>query len=589
MNRKIYLFLILLFLCAAGVVFWAKLRNRPAMETKHVADIQAPGSLKEHTEHFERNAYKVADHVYSAVGFGLANSIMIEGDEGLVIVDTMESLQEARQVLEAFRKISPKPVKTIIYTHNHTDHIFGAQAFAEGAKVDVYAHERLDDLVKRLVSQMSPIIGSRSMRMFGTFLDQQGLENDGIGPFLGFGPGRELGYIRPTKTFRDKLTVNSCGVHMELIHAPGETDDTIYVWLPGPRILLCGDNLYRAFPNLYTIRGTPYRSLKNWYKSLDMVRDLKPESLVPSHGQPIFGKDTIYAITTDYRDAIQYVHDQGIRCINMGMTPDEMVEQVRLPSHLASSPYLREYYGKVSWSLRALFDGNLGWFDGDAATLQPLSGKDNARLIIDLAGGWDNLLQYAQAQYEKGAFQAALQLTGYLLALQPRNSDARELRVEALIKLGEREENANARHYYLTEALEIRDKFVAGTDAIKPAAQMVHRFPVEGFFDLMAVNLDAAKSMELDQQVGIRFTDLGKDFTVHVRRGVAEIRPKPPADPEILVKVDSRIWKEMLAGLRNPVTTMAGFDYEKGGVVAFTSFMRLFKPPAPKLAFEPVP
>ncbi|ACL01838.1 beta-lactamase domain protein [Desulfatibacillum aliphaticivorans] len=587
MKKVLLVFVVLLLVCAGGVGLFVKLRSQPAMEKKTIANVQAAGSLKEHTKHFERKVYKVADNIYSAVGFGLANSIMIEGDDGLIIVDTMESLQEAREVLAEFRKISDKPIKAIIYTHNHTDHIFGAQAFAEGGEPEVYAHENLGYYVNRLVSKMKPIIGNRSMRMFGNFLDQEGLENDGIGPFLGIGPDRELGYIPPTQTFRDKMDVEVAGVKMELIYAPGETNDTIYVWLKGPRILMTGDNLYRSFPNLYTIRGTPYRSVKSWYQSVDIIRDLKPEIMVPSHGQPIFGAEKVYSIATDYRDAIQYVHDQGIRCVNMGMTPDQIVEQVHLPPHLAASPYLQEYYGKVSWSLRSLFDGNLGWFDGDSATLQPLSQKDNAQLMADLAGGKDKLQKEAQARFDNGQYQAALQLTGYVIALDPQNPDARGLRSQALIKMGEREENANARHYYLTEALEIRDDFVASTGDVKSSPEMVHRFPIEGFFELMAVGLDPVKSADLDMKVSIRFTDVGKDFTIHVRRGVAEIQPRLLDNPDILVKVDSKIWKEMLSGLRNPVTTMAGFDYEKGGTIAFAKFMKMFKTPAPKLAFEP--
>ena len=587
MKKVLFLFVVLLLVCAGGVGLFMKLRSQPTMEKKTIANVQTAGSLKAHTAHFERKVYQVADNIYSAVGFGLANSIMIEGEDGLIIVDTMESMQEARAVLAEFRKISDKPIKAIIYTHNHTDHIFGAQVFAEGGAPEVYAHETLDYYVNRLVSKMKPIISNRSMRMFGNFLDQEGLENDGIGPYLGIGPDRKLGYIQPTQTFRDKMDIEVAGVKMELIHAPGETNDTIYVWFADRKILVSGDNLYRSFPNLYTIRGTPYRSVKNWYRSVDIIRDLKPEVLVPCHSQPIFGADKVYKVATDYRDAIQYVHDQGIRCINMGMTPDQIVEHVHLPPHLAASPYLQEFYGKVSWSVRSLFDGNLGWFDGDSAALQPLSQRENAQLMADLAGGTDNLHKEAQARYDKGQHQAALQLTGYVLALEPKNQDARALRSQTLIKLGEREENSCARHYYLTEALEIRDGFVANTGAIKNTPEMVHGFPIEGFFELMAVGLDPVKSADLDQKVAIRFTDIGKDFTIHVRRGVAEIQPRLLDDPDMIVKVDSKIWKEMLSGLRNPVTTMAGFDYEKGGTIAFAKFMKMFKTPEPKLAFEP--
>ena len=63
-----------------------------------------------------------------AIGYGLANSIMILAPDGAIIVDTLESMPPAREVYKAFRKVTKKPIKAIIYTHNHNDHIGGAKA-----------------------------------------------------------------------------------------------------------------------------------------------------------------------------------------------------------------------------------------------------------------------------------------------------------------------------------------------------------------------------------------------------------------------------------------------------------------------------
>ena len=89
-------------------------------------DISSNPDLAAHTEEFRREVIKVTDGVWVAIGFGLANSILIEGDDGAIIVDTMESLEAAALVKAEFDKITTKPVKAIIYTHNHADHIFGA-------------------------------------------------------------------------------------------------------------------------------------------------------------------------------------------------------------------------------------------------------------------------------------------------------------------------------------------------------------------------------------------------------------------------------------------------------------------------------
>ena len=552
---------------------------------KGLPNIAENKKLAEHSKEFDKKIYKVTEGVYSAVGYGIANSIMIVGKDGVIIIDTMETKEAGTEVWNDLKKLTHLPLKAIIYTHFHPDHIYGAEAFAQKSKPEIYAHETTDSAVTRFTSETAPIIGARSMRMYGTYLDQKAMINVGIGPFLAFGPNSTLGYIPPTKTFRDRLKIKVAGLSLELIHAPGETDDQIYVWLADRKILMCADNIYKSFPNLYTIRGTWFRSLKNWYRSVDVIRDLQPEYLVPSHGQPVIGAAAIDRIATDYRDAIQFVHDQSLRAINRGMTPDEIAQYIKLPEHLASSPYLQEYYGKVSWSARSMFSGNLGWFSGDSADLQPLPPKEQAEMMAEISGGETKLLDYAKKYLDLGNHQAALQLAGYVVRLNPENKKAREIRFKALIALGERESNANARHYYLTEALEMRDNFVA-QPRIKLDPQMVKRFPLSLFFDSLAVNLDPDKSAGLDKRVGIKFTDTGEAYTIHVRRGIAEITPRLKDNLDMLVYADSGKWKEMLAKLRNPATTLAGFEYPKGNMIEFAGFLKNFDAPPMKLSFD---
>ncbi|EPG74326.1 metallo-beta-lactamase domain protein [Leptospira fainei serovar Hurstbridge str. BUT 6] len=533
---------------------------------------------------FERRIYKVADGIYSAVGYGIANSILIVGKDGLIIVDTLEDLKSGEEVLAEFRKISDLPIKAIIYTHSHPDHIFGSAAFAKNGNPEVFAHDTLKANIERLASETTPIIGSRSARMFGNYLPKEDVDSVGIGPYQGYNSSTKIDYLPPTKTFQNKLSVTVAGVPLELIHAPGETDDQIYVWIPDRKILFVGDNFYKAFPNLYTIRGTWFRSLKNWYRSLDIARAFRPEYLVPSHGRPLTGASGISGILTDYRDAIQFVHDQSLRGINRGLNPDDLVEYVKLPMHLAASPYLQEVYGKVSWSVRSVFSGNLGWFSGDSADLQPLSRNEQAKLFSDLAGGADKLEIFAQNNLEQKNYQAALQLTGYILRINPGNKKAKDIRIQALRALGQKEINANARHYYLTEALEIRDGFVAKLQ-VKPNPDLLRRYPLSVFFDNLTINLDPIVSSKIDGKVSFKFKDTGEEFTIHLRKGVAEVTSKLASDPNILVYLNSQEWKEMLLRVRNPVTTLRGFEYKKGNLLEFAKFLGNFSPMEPVLPY----
>ena len=66
----------------------------------------------------------------------------------------------------------------------------------------------------------------------------------------------------------DRKSINVGGAEIELVAAPGETNDELFVWYPAGKVLFAGDNFYRSFPNLYAIRGTPNRSTRLWAESL---------------------------------------------------------------------------------------------------------------------------------------------------------------------------------------------------------------------------------------------------------------------------------------------------------------------------------
>jgi len=543
--------------------------------------VAAHEALAAHSAEFERGVVQVTDGVHVAIGFGLANSILIEGDDGVVVVDTMESIEAGREVREAFRAITPKPVRAIVYTHNHTDHVFGSPAFADAGEPPptVFAHETTEYYIDRIVNVIRPAIYQRSMRMFGNHLPEDVVLNAGIGPFLATGHGGgTLGLLRPTRTFADRLEVRVAGVELVLVHAPGETNDQLFVWLPGKRVLLPGDNFYRAFPNLYTIRGTLYRDVLQWVASLDAMRARRPAFLVPSHTRPLAGEERIAGALTDYRDAIQYVHDQTIRGINQGRTPDELAGSIALPPHLAESPFLQPFYGTVEWSVRAIFDGYLGWFDGRAAHLSPLEPAERARRLADLAREGRPLPEAARAALDAGDLRWAAELADAWTVLEPDSREARLGLAAALRGLGEQHPSANGRHYYLTQALEAEGSVeVAQPDPSTFPRELVQSFPIAGILRAMAVQLDPVRSAEVDTIVGFRFPDVDEAWTMHVRRGVAEIQPVFPERPDVAVTVESGVWKDLLTGRRNPALTLASSDVQvEGGTLDLVAFLRLF-------------
>lgn len=411
-----------------------------------------------HTQEFRQEVIEVTEGVHVAVGFGLANSILIEGTDGVIIVDTTESGAAARAIKAEFDKITTKPVKAIIYTHNHYDHVYGSPVFAGDDHPEVYAQEQLVGLVARRTGEVAGAMLPRNLRQFGVTLPDAARPNCGIGPKLVLDPGGRTSYLKPTKTFSDELEFEAAGLKVKLVHAPGETDDQLYVWLPEKRVLCPGDNYYLAFPNLYAIRGTPYRDVRGWRDSLDLMIAEGAEYLVPSHTRPVVGKERIREVLTDYRNAIDSVYTQTIAGMNRGLTPDELAQTVRLPDELASKPYLQEFYGTVPWAVRSIFSGNLGWFDGNATNLFPLAAPERAKRMIEMAGSEEALLERAGAANASRDYQWAAELADHVLALDSGHAGARAIKAEALIGLGERQISANGRNYFMTSAMQLGGK-----------------------------------------------------------------------------------------------------------------------------------
>ncbi len=533
--------------------------------------------LAAHSEEFRQEVIEVTDGVHVAIGFGLANAILIEGNDGVIIVDTMESEEAAVLVKAAFDEITSKPVKAIIYTHFHSDHTFGATVMAGDDNPEIYAHYTTSHHLDRIVNITRDTTYRRAMRQFGVLLPPGAVVNAGIGARLLFDADSTPGLLYPTKTYDgDRMELEIAGVKIILIHAPGETPDQTIVWLPDKEVLLPADNFYKSFPNLYAIRGTAYRDVTLWVKSLDIMRDLRPKYLVPHHTRPIVGEDLIYETLTNYRDAIQFVHDQTIRHMNAGLTPEEIVEKVKLPAHLANQPYLQEYYGTVEWSVKAIFNGYLGWFGGNATDLFPLPPKDRAERFAALAGGEENLLRHAEEAAAQGDDQWALELADQLLRLDPAMDRAVAIRAASLKRLGEKQIAATARNYYLTQSLEAEGRLAIGAASVNHP-DFIRKIPLSAIFSAMTVNLNSEKSVDVDQVLGFRFPDTGEAYTVHVRRGIAEIRPYFPENPDITVSVDSNVWREIVAGLRNPAVSVIRDLEVEGGTINLVRFLNFFK------------
>ncbi|MBN3217860.1 alkyl/aryl-sulfatase [Pectobacterium polaris] len=406
-------------------------------------------TLLAHNADFQKQIVEVAKGVYVAVGYSAANVTLIQGKDGAIIVDTSANPVDAKAIIEAFGSRMVRPVQAIIYTHNHPDHSGGATVFAGNDKPEIISH--------RLLVTAKPDTGRGKREggdAFGTSLPDDQFIN--AGTQLEYGrktPHTREGFLPPTQTFDgDSKNLTLSGVKMELLHTPGESDENTAVWLPEQKVLLAGDNFLKTFPNIAPLRGLPTRKIDEWIASLDKIIALNAEHLIPGHMQPVSGAADVKAALTAYRDGIKSVWDQTMVGIAKGMTPDELVQTVKLPPELAKNPYLQEYYGSVAFTVRGIYAQQAGWFDGNATHIYPLTEKDRATRLLAMTGGQANMLKSAEKALSSGDFQWAAEQADYVLAVEPHHSEARKIKADALTELGERQDNATARNYYLTAA-----------------------------------------------------------------------------------------------------------------------------------------
>ena len=416
--------------------------------------------LKAHPDYFQKKIVQLADNVYQAFGFAASNVYMIIGDDGLIIIDTSETTAAAENIIAEFRKITDLPIKTIILTHSHRDHVSGASIFAEGGNPEIIASTRFSDDALFVASDYPQPVKAmqvRTKRQFGIGLSYPDeIVGIGVGPGARPLKGMGAGALPPTRRIGDDgETLTLCGVTLDLVRAPGETPDHIVVWYPAKKVLISGDNFYRSFPNLYAIRGTAYRDFDTWADTMDLLMAFEPEVLAPGHTKALFGANTIRETLTDYRDAIRHVVDETRKGMDAGLSIDELAHRVKLPPHLAEKPYLREYYGRVDFSVRAYFVGTMGWFDGNPTSLEPLAPREEALRFIDIAGGAGAVRAAIVKAHAGGDFQWALQLVDRLINAEKDVADARSLKAAILKDRAVDQINCPTRHYYIQCAKEL--------------------------------------------------------------------------------------------------------------------------------------
>ncbi len=386
----------------------------------------------------QKQATKITDNIFQAVGW--SNTFLVKTAAGNVIIDTSIAFNSAlhKRLLEAESKAA---IKYIILTHGHGDHTGGVQAWKQSETKIIAQKNHVEFL-------------HYQARLNGFFAERNSAQFSINTPKPTSWPGNYGAKIEPNILFDEKYEFELGGVKFEILSTPGETPDHLTVWLPQSKIAFIGDNYYDSFPNIYTLRGTEPRWALDYVNSINKVLALKPEIVLPSHGNAIRGNAEITRLLTRYRDAILYVHDETVKGMNAGKDVWTLMNEIKLPTALD----IGESYGKLSWSVRGIYEGYVGYFDLNPATMYEIPASAIYPDLMKLAGGADGIIKLANEKIQAEKFVEALHLCEVVLKTDPTQKSALAAKLKSLEALRERCRNSNERGWLDSNIKTVQEK-----------------------------------------------------------------------------------------------------------------------------------
>lgn len=392
---------------------------------------------------------EVADRTW-LVRMPIVNAVVFGTDEGLVVVDTGMA-PAGPALLEAIRSVSDAPIHTIIYTHGHVDHAYGTWALVEdGSKPQIIAHENL------------PLRFDRYIRLRGSIAQYMSQPLDQL-------PSSKDDLVWPTRTFRDRLELDIGGETFVLQHRKGETDDHLYVWLPGRRVLASADFYQGFLPNAGNGKRVQ-RYVEEWARTMVEMAALEPAVVMPAHGEPLTDSALIQENFLVLAEALDYIVDHTIAGLNQGLRKDQVFQSLQLPEHLANHPSLAVQYVSPQDISKMVIRNYTGWWDDLPSDWSPAAQEDQAAMIVELAGGIDPLIERARGMLEVRDFgdglhtaEVNLKLASHLAEWawlsHPENPGAQQLVLDAFkARILDPESNTQEMLAYLDRMIETRQR-----------------------------------------------------------------------------------------------------------------------------------
>ncbi|MGY4477744.1 alkyl/aryl-sulfatase [Bradyrhizobium sp. USDA 3364] len=503
--------------------------------------------------------FEVVPGVYQVRGLDIANMTLIEGDKGVIVVDTLTSIEGARAAMELyFQHRGKRPVAAVIFTHTHTDHWGGARGVLDhamlAAGVPIIAP---NFFMEHAVSEniiAGPAMLRRAQYQFGPFLAKgvRGHVDCGLGKTMAAGG---VALLRPTDLIiatGDKRVID--GVEFEFQMAPNsEAPAEMHFFIPRYKLLNLAENCTHNFHNLLPFRGADVRDALAWSKYLGEALQMwggKAEAMCGQHHWPVWGRERIDTMIREQRDLYKYAHDQTIRLMNHGLNAAEIAETIRLPASLEGAWHGRGYYGHIRHNVKAIYQKYLGWYDANPVNLDPLPPVEAGRKYVEYMGGADAILKRAAADFAKGEFRFVAQAVSHLVFAEPDNQAARALLADTFEQLGYAAESSTWRNAYLFGAQELRQGMPKTPPRSPMPRETLAALRSEQLWDVLGIRLNGPKAEGKRIVLNWSFTDTGESFVLNLENSaLTYVKGAQAADAHASFTLARSVLDEVIAKL----------------------------------------
>ena len=474
--------------------------------------------------------FEVVEGIYQVRNLDLSNMTIIEGAEGITVVDPLISEETAKAGIDLYyANRGQKPVKAVIYSHSHIDHYGGVRGVVSeedvaSGKVKIYAPEGFLEAAVAENVMAGNTMSRRASYMYGNLLkpDAKGQVGAGLGTTTSAGT---VTLIPPTDIITEtgqKETID--GLTYEFLMAPGSEAPAEMLWfIEEKKAISAAEDATHTLHNTYSLRGAKIREPLPWSKYLNQALAMwgdRAEVMFAQHHWPTWGNDTVVDLLKKQRDLYRYINDETLRLANQGFTEVEIAERVKLPDSLAHVWANRGYYGSLNHNVKATYVLYLGWFDGNPATLNEHPPVEASKRYVEFMGGAEAVLKKAKDSFDKGDYRWVAQVVNHVIFADPDNQAAKDLEADALEQLGYQAESGPWRNFYLTGAQELRAGVAQLPTPNTASPDTVRAMTPELFFDYLSVRLDRSKAGDATAKLNIDLGGADGKYLLELENGV---------------------------------------------------------------------